>query len=82
MNEATQAVSTRAVLALVFAVLATAGWCPCVGSLCAIALGMGSRSAVGRAGFHLGWISLALTCLGLLAGLGFLAGAALLEAFH
>jgi hypothetical protein len=50
---------TRAVLSLVFGVLGFEV-CPCLGGLLAILLGWGERSGVGRAGFVLGWISLAV----------------------
>ena len=52
-------VSTKAVFSLVFGILAFNG-CPCLGSLLAILLGSGERSSVGRAGFYLGWISMAI----------------------
>jgi hypothetical protein len=68
MNDPKDDVSTRAVLALISGVLAV-GLCPCIGSLAAIVLGMGEKSAVGRTGFWLGWITLGLFCLYLAAGL-------------
>jgi hypothetical protein len=54
--------STKAVLSLVFGILAFFGL-PCVGSIVAIVLGKGERSGVGRAGFVLGWIGLVLGLL-------------------
>jgi hypothetical protein len=51
--------SLRAVLSLVFGILSFE-ICPCLGGVLAILLGLGERSGVGRAGFILGWISLAI----------------------
>ena len=50
--------SLKAVLSLVFGILGFE-LCPCLGGVVAILLGWGERSGVGRAGFILGWISLA-----------------------
>ena len=82
MNETNAPVSTRGVLSLVFALLALTGACPCVGSIAAILLGMGDRNPVGRAGFHLGWISLVLATMFLFVAALFLGGAALIEAMN
>jgi hypothetical protein len=67
----TETTSTRAVLALVFGILAITGTCPCIGSFAAILLGAGERSGVGRAGVILGWVSLLMwLVIALLAVLG------------
>jgi hypothetical protein len=67
----THVTSTRAVLSLVFGILALTGYCPCIGSFAAILLGAGEKSGVGRAGVVLGWVSLAmLLAMFVLAGLG------------
>ena len=63
-NPSPAPVTTRSVLALVFGVLGITATCPCLGSIAAIALGLGEENGVGRAGFHLGWISLVLLLLG------------------
>jgi hypothetical protein len=55
-------VGTKAVLSLVFGILGFEV-CPCIGGVLAILLGWGERSGVGRAGFLLGWISVALYAL-------------------
>lgn len=75
-------VGTRAVLALVFAILGVTGTCPCVGPVAAILLGMGERSGIGRAGFLLGWVALALQLLALFVALVFAGGAVAIEAFN
>jgi len=55
-------VSSRAIASLVFGILAFNG-CPCIGGVLAVLLGAGERSGIGRAGFVLGWIHLALFAL-------------------
>lgn len=72
--------TTKAVLSLVFGVLAIAGGCPCIGGVLAIVLGSGEKSGVGRAGWILGWIHLGLLALVLVAGVLFLAVAAVIGA--
>ena len=69
MNEEKNELRPRALLSLIFGLLAF-GPCPCVGSLAAIVLGMGEKSAIGRTGFWLGWAALAATFLCLLFGVG------------
>ena len=54
----TETTSTRAVLSLVFGILAITGTCPCVGSILAVLCGAGDRSGIARAGVILGWISI------------------------
>lgn len=71
-NPREASVTTRSVLALVFGLLGITGACPCLGSIAAIALGMGEENGVGRAGFHLGWISLVLGFFGVLCALALL----------
>jgi hypothetical protein len=51
--------SNKAIWALVLGILSLAG-CSCFAAIPAIVLGSGERTGVGRAGFILGWISLAL----------------------
>jgi hypothetical protein len=68
MNDQKDDVGLRAVLSLICGVLAV-GLCPCVGSVAAIALGMGQTNAIGRTGFWLGWITLGLFFLYLAVGL-------------
>jgi hypothetical protein len=75
-------VSTRSVLSLVFAILGVTGTCPCVGPVAAILLGMGEPSGVGRAGFFLGWVAVALQLLALFVGILFFGGAVAIEAFN
>jgi hypothetical protein len=60
-----EAPSTKAILSLVFGILAFFGL-PCIGSILAIVLGKGERSGVGRAGYILGWVSAGLAVLGLI----------------
>jgi hypothetical protein len=50
MNDSKNDVGPRALLSLIFGLLAFCA-CPCIGSLAAIVLGMGEKSAIGRAGF-------------------------------
>jgi hypothetical protein len=68
MNDRKDEVGLRAVLSLIFGVLAV-GLCPCVGSVVAIVLGMGEKNAIGRTGFWLGWVTLGLFFLYLAVGL-------------
>jgi hypothetical protein len=81
MNQASSSeTSTRAVLSLVFGVLALSGACPCIGGILAILLGAGEPSGVARAGVILGWVHFALTALILIVvasvfGVALLAGA-------
>jgi hypothetical protein len=56
---------TKAILSLVFGILSFVA-CPCIGSVLAIVLGWNEKTGVGRAGFILGWISAALSVLGIL----------------
>jgi cytochrome c biogenesis protein CcdA len=65
--------STNAVLSLVFGILAVAGVCPCIGGVIAIVLGTGQKSGVGRAGWILGVIHLAMLAFVLVAALVLLA---------
>ena len=85
MNDQKDDVGPRALLSLIFGLLAFAA-CPCVGSVAAILLGMGEKNAVGRTGFWLGWITLALSFLYLAVGLVLAAifggGALLTEALN
>lgn len=85
MNDPSNEVGPRALLSLIFGLLAF-GTCPCVGSVAAIVLGMGEKSSIGRTGFWLGWISLGLCFLYLAVGLAlavlFGGGALLAEAFN
>lgn len=74
--------STKAVLSLVFGILAIAGGCPCIGGVIAIVLGSGEKSGVGRAGWILGWIHLGLVALAMVAGVCLLAIAALINAMN
>jgi cytochrome c biogenesis protein CcdA len=74
-NQAT----TKAVLSLVFGILAVTGGCPCIGGVLAIALGSGEKSGVGRAGVILGWIHLGLLVLALIVFAVFLAFAAVVH---
>jgi hypothetical protein len=59
-----QPASTRAVLSLVFAILAFFGL-SCIGSIAAIVLGKNEPSGVGRAGYIIGWIGLVLSLVGI-----------------
>ncbi len=63
VNENNPELTTRSILSLVFALLALFGICPCLGSLAALGFGIGERHPVGRAGFHLGWISIILALI-------------------
>jgi hypothetical protein len=62
--------TARGVLALVFGVLGMLCICPILGSIAAIALGMGQKDGMARAGVVLGWLTLlviaALAALGML----------------
>jgi hypothetical protein len=60
-----QPASTRAVLSLVFGILAYSG-CPLVAAIVAVVLARGETSGLARAGSILGWINIALCVLALL----------------
>jgi cytochrome c biogenesis protein CcdA len=66
-------VSGKAIASLVFGILAVTGVCPCIGSIVAIALGVGETSGVARAGVILGWIHLAMIAISLIIVALFLA---------
>ena len=68
MDDSKNDFGPRALLSLIFGLLAF-GACPCIGSLAAIVLGMGEKSAIGRTGFWLGWITLGLCFLYVAVGL-------------
>ncbi len=57
-----QPASTKAVLSLVFAILAFFGL-GCIGSIVAIVLGKNEPSGVGRAGYIVGWVGLVLSLI-------------------
>jgi cytochrome c biogenesis protein CcdA len=83
MNESSSnETTTRAVLSLVFGVLAMSGGCPCIGGILAIVFGMGEKSGVGRAGLILGWIHLALIALIFVAVACFVGVAAFVDAVN
>jgi hypothetical protein len=52
--------SGKAIASLVFGILGLTGTCPCLGPILAVVLGAGEERGVGRAGFILGWIGVAL----------------------
>jgi len=52
--------SGKAIASLVFAILGIAGICPCIGPILGIVLGQGERDGVGRVGYVLGWVGVAL----------------------
>ncbi len=53
--------SGRDIAALVFGILGLTGFC--IGPVLAIALGMGQRNGLARAGMILGWVGLAMYAL-------------------
>lgn len=62
-QQAAQEVSGKAVAALVFSLLGIVGWCPCIGSILGVALGVGESHGVGKAAVIIGWIGIGLMAL-------------------
>ena len=56
-------VTGKAVAALICSLLGIVGWCPCIGSILGVVLGMGEKSGVARAAVILGWIGIGLCLL-------------------
>lgn len=56
-------VTGRAVAALVCSLLGLIFYCPCIGSVLGVVLGLGQKSGVARAAVILGWIGIGLCCL-------------------
>jgi hypothetical protein len=55
--------SSAGIVAFVFALMGLIGVLPCIGPIIAIIAGAGDRTALGRAGVVIGWITLAIYAL-------------------
>lgn len=64
--------SSDGMVPFLFGLLGILGVLPCIGPLIAIIAGSGDKSALGRTGYILGWVSVAIyvAALVLLAGVG------------